>query len=219
VVLVVATYVIYEVGEFELLGRFMTGLGVAGLAASLAAQDALKSFFGTLLLIGERAFKIGDHIVAGGTGGVVEQVGFRSTRLRTAEGSVLTIPNAIIAAAPIVNMGDRSHRPFGTTIMLDADASPERLLGLRDRLQAWLAGQALVVQEKVDVHLERLTTDGVELNVSLSLATGHAAEEARFREELNCEVLAQAGAMGVRVVPASAEPVAGAGDARSLRAA
>ena len=86
VLLVVATYVIYQVGEFDLLGRFLTGLGVAGLAASLAAQDALKSFFGTLLLIGERAFKIGDRILVGGKEGVVEQVGFRSTRLRTGRG-------------------------------------------------------------------------------------------------------------------------------------
>ena len=57
VFLVVMVYVIYQVGHFDLLGRFLTGLGVAGLAASLAAQDALKSFFGTLLLIGERHSK------------------------------------------------------------------------------------------------------------------------------------------------------------------
>jgi len=63
VILVVATYMVYEIGHIDLLTRFLTGLCVAGLAASLAAQDALKSFFGTLLLIGERAFKIGDRIM------------------------------------------------------------------------------------------------------------------------------------------------------------
>jgi MscS family membrane protein len=108
VMLVVATYMIYQVGP-DLLTRFLTGLGVAGLAASLAAQDALKSFFGTLLLIGERAFKIGDRINVGGKEGTVEQVGFRATRLRTAEGSVLSIPNAVIASAPIDNMGARAQ--------------------------------------------------------------------------------------------------------------
>jgi len=102
----VATYVIYQVGQGELLGRFLTGLGVAGLAASLAAQDALKSFFGTLLLIGERSFKIGDRILVGSQEGIVEQVGFRSTRLRTPNGSVLTIPNSTIATAAIDNRGN-----------------------------------------------------------------------------------------------------------------
>ncbi|MFO0807059.1 MAG: mechanosensitive ion channel [Gemmataceae bacterium] len=108
VTILVAVYVIYQVGQGDMLGRFLTGLGVAGLAASLAAQDALKSFFGTLLLIGERSFKIGDCIVVNGQEGVVEQVGFRSTRLRTPDNAVLTIPNAIIASASIGNKGLRS---------------------------------------------------------------------------------------------------------------
>jgi MscS family membrane protein len=105
VLLVVATYMIYQIGHIDLLTRFLTGLGVAGLAASLAAQDALKSFFGTLLLIGERAFKIGDRIMVDDKEGIVELVGFRSTRLRTEGGSVLTIPNAVIASSPIDNLG------------------------------------------------------------------------------------------------------------------
>jgi MscS family membrane protein len=109
VLLVVSTYIIYQVGELDLLGRFLTGLGVAGLAASLSAQDALKNYFGTLLLIGERAFKIGDRISVSNKEGIVEQVGFRSTRLRTPEGSLITIPNAVIAASPIDNMGNQTR--------------------------------------------------------------------------------------------------------------
>src|SRR5947209_8517255 len=167
----------------------MTGLGVAGLAASLAAQDALKSFFGTLLLIGERAFKIGDRILVGGTEGVVEQVGFRSTRLRTAENSLLTIPNAIIAAAPIDNMGARSHRRFSTTIMLSPDTPCERLREFRDRLRAWLDTQSITVQDKVDLHIHQITSQGVELSLSLFLTAASAAEETRFREAINYEIL------------------------------
>lgn len=107
VVLVVMTYLVYLVGQGDLLGRFLTGLGVAGLAASLAAQDALKSFYGTLLLIGERSFKLGDRIAVGTQEGTVEQVGFRATRLRTVEGSLLTIPNSTIATASINNLGGK----------------------------------------------------------------------------------------------------------------
>jgi MscS family membrane protein len=105
-IVLVLTYIVYQIGQGDLLGRFLTGLGVAGLAASLAAQDALKSFFGTLLLIGERSFKIGDRVsVDGKTVGVVEQVGFRATRLRTDEGSLVTVPNSTLAAASINNFG------------------------------------------------------------------------------------------------------------------
>ena len=201
VLLVVITYVTYQVGHIELLWRLLTGLGVAGLAASLAAQDAMKSFFGTLLLIGERAFKIGDRILVGGTEGVVEQVGFRSTRLRTAEDSLLTIPNAIIAAAPIDNMGARSQRRFGTTVVVSPDTPCERLREFRDRLRAWLDEQSVVIQDKVDVHLHQITSQGVELSLSLFLAAGPAVEETRFREAIHYEILHQAGALGVDIAP------------------
>jgi MscS family membrane protein len=202
VVLVVTTYIIYQIGHIELLWRFLTGLGVAGLAASLAAQDAMKSFFGTLLLIGERAFKIGDRILVGGTEGVVEQVGFRSTRLRTAEDSLLTIPNAIIAAAPIDNMGARMHRRFSTTIVVSPDTPCERLREFRDRLRAWLGEQSLVMQAKVDIHVHQITSQGVELSLNLFLVAGPATEETRFREAINYEILYQAGALGLDIAPA-----------------
>lgn len=120
--LAVITYVVYEIGEIDLLGRFLTGLGVAGLAASLAAQDAMKSYFGTLLLIGERAFKIGDRITINNNQGVVEQVGFRSTRLRTKTGSLLTVPNSVIAAAAIENLGADVAAPADQTLPTDAPA-------------------------------------------------------------------------------------------------
>jgi MscS family membrane protein len=206
VLLVVATYVIYQIGHIELLWRFLTGLGVAGLAASLAAQDALKSFFGTLLLIGERAFKIGDRILVGGNEGVVEQVGFRSTRLRTGEDSLLTIPNAIIAAASIDNMGARSNRRFATTVLVSPDTPCERLREFRDRLRAWLGEQSLVIQDKVNLHVHQITSQGVELSLSLFLVSGPAAEEIRFREAIHYEILEQAGALGIDVAPAYRKP-------------
>ena len=62
----------------------------------------------------------------------------------------------------------------------------------------------------MDVHVHRITHDGVELSVSLFLATGDGDEETRFREEIHCEVLAQAAALGVRVAPAGGDSVPGA---------
>src|SRR5437870_3115492 len=162
VLLVVATYMIYQIGEIDLLARFLTGLGVAGLAASLAAQDALKSFFGTLLLIGERAFKIGDRIIVSGQEGVVEQVGFRSTRLRTSEDSLLTVPNSTIAAAAIDNMGARSYRRFKAAVLLHYRTPLSRVMALRDRLRQWLAGHPRVRPDKLDVAIQKLADNGIE---------------------------------------------------------
>jgi MscS family membrane protein len=204
VLLVVAVYMIYQVGEISLLTQFLTGLGVAGLAASLAAQDAMKSFFGTLLLIGERVFKIGDRIIVDGKEGVVEQVGFRSTRLRTSEDSLLTIPNSVIASASIDNMGARSHRRVSTTILISLDTALDRLLQFRERLHTWLVEQPHVVRDRVGVHVHQVTEHGVEMNLGLFLTATSGADEAGLREALNCQILRLAEELGVGLAPNSA---------------
>jgi MscS family membrane protein len=209
IVLMVAVYVIYQIGEIDLLSRFLTGLGVAGLAVSLSAQDALKNYFGTLLLIGERAFKIGDRINVGGKEGIVEQVGFRSTRLRTADNSLLTIPNAVIAASPIDNMGVRPQIRFSMSLAVAADNSLQQLMALRDRLQDWLREQCLVVREKMDVRLQQID-DRVGLSVNLFLTGGQAVEEQHFRKEISAEILRLAAALEVSITSS---------DEDSLRAA
>jgi MscS family membrane protein len=150
-------------------------------------------------LIGERAFKIGDRISVAGQEGVVEQVGFRSTRLRTPGGSLLTIPNAVIATAAIDNRG--SGRRFTTAVLLSPDTPPARLLEFRDGLRAWLAEQPQVAGDEVDVHLHQVTADGVELSVGVSLTSGVPADETRVREALSCEILRRAAALGVGVGP------------------
>jgi MscS family membrane protein len=188
-----------------LLGRFLTGLGVAGLAASLSAQDALKNYFGTLLLIGERVFKIGECINVGGKEGVVEQVGFRSTRLRTADGSLLTIPNAVIAASAIDNMGVHVHRRFSIAVAMSPDTPLSRLLDLRDRLQSWLGDHRLVVRDKVETRIQQIADRGVGLNLSLLLDSGDPADEASFRESVSGEILSLAETLGVDIVPSDRE--------------
>jgi MscS family membrane protein len=212
VLIVTAAYFIYQIGQGDLLGRFITGLGVAGLAASLAAQDALKSFFSTLLLIGERSFKIGDRIIVGSQEGVVEQVGFRSTRLRTKEDSVLTVPNSVIASAAIDNMGARSQRRLTTSFLVHSQTPLPILLELRDHLRVWLADQPNVNPHKIDVHVHRIIDAGIELTLTLYLTTLDGDDETTCREAVHCQVLSLADQFGVVLAstqqPLSADTVA-----------
>jgi MscS family membrane protein len=189
ILLVVAVYVVYQIGQGESLNRFLTGLGVAGLAASLAAQDALKSFFGTLLLIGERSFRIGDRIsLGGGMEGVVEQVGFRATRLRTTDGSLLTVPNSTMASAAIDNRSTLAVRRCTLSLVLPGPASPDRLPLLRDRIRAWLGEHPNVRPDKVEVSVRRLADMGVEVALDLYLTDASAAAEKTLKEAATAEI-------------------------------
>jgi len=109
------------------LTSIIAGLGVTGLAIALAAQDTIKNFFGSVVIFSDQPFQVGDRIVVDGHDGPVEEVGFRSTRIRTLEGHVVTIPNGELANKTILNIGKRPYirRLFNITITYDTP--PEKV--------------------------------------------------------------------------------------------
>jgi MscS family membrane protein len=92
------------------IGAWLAGLGIAGLAVSLAAQDSLKNLFGSITILVDRPFLVGQSISYGGYEGLVEEIGFRSTKLRTVGGTLVTIPNSKIVNDPVENMDCRYFR-------------------------------------------------------------------------------------------------------------
>ena len=103
------------------VGALLAGLGIVTLAVSLAAQDSLKNLFGSITILGDKPFKIGERIVYGGYDGAVEEIGFRSTKVRTLTGHLVTIPNSIIVNNPVENIGRRPsiRRTLNVTITYD----------------------------------------------------------------------------------------------------
>ena len=93
---------------------FTAALGIVVLAVSLAGKDTIENLFGSIVLIIESPFKIGDWIIIGNKEGDVEHIGLRSTRIRTFEDSALTIPNIKFITVPVDNMGARKFRRFDT---------------------------------------------------------------------------------------------------------
>ena len=83
----------------------LAGLGIGGLAVALAAKETLANLFGSIAVLMDRTFQVGDKIKQGDITGVVERIGLRSTRVRTAEGYIVSIPNQLITNAAVTNMG------------------------------------------------------------------------------------------------------------------
>ncbi|MFO0908025.1 MAG: mechanosensitive ion channel family protein [Isosphaeraceae bacterium] len=190
---------VYMVGNGESLARLLAGLGLVGLAASLAAQDTLKNFFGTLLLIGEHPFRIGDLIIVNGMEGTVESVGFRSTRIRTPEDSLLTIPNAVIANASIDNRGARTSRRLRMVVPLAHGTPVERVVALRDALRDVAQNHPRVRRDKIDVHLHTLGTNAIDLLFNVYLFVPNATEELQCRDEFGREILRLAASLGIEL--------------------
>lgn len=107
----------------------LTGLSIGGLAFALAAQDTIKNFFGSLMIFIDKPFQIGNWITSGDIDGSVEEVGFRSSRIRTFRNSVMYVPNGKLADSTIDNHGMRQYRRYYTTIAIAYD-TPAHLIEL-----------------------------------------------------------------------------------------
>ncbi len=200
VVLSTATYLVYQFGPGDSMTRFFTGLGIVGVAVSLAAQDSLKNFFGTLVLVGDRAFRIGDRLVIGDKEGIVEQVGFRSTKLRTLDDSLLVLPNALLATSVIDNMGLRIFRRIRLLFWVALNTPLHRLDALREAVHSYLSAHPRVDSSRVHVHVQRIAESGIEWEVWCYFESSDLEGEAQGREELLCEILRLAASLQVELV-------------------
>ncbi len=103
------------------IGTWLAGLGIAGLAVSLAAQDSLKNIFGSITILLDRPFQIGERIAFAGYDGMIEEIGFRSTKVRTLTGHQVNIPNSKIVSESVENISRRPtiRRLMNVTITYD----------------------------------------------------------------------------------------------------
>lgn len=110
------------------IGAWLAGLGIAGLAFSLAAQDSIKNLFGSLTIVLDRPFKVGDRVAYAGFDGPVEEIGFRSTKIRTLTGHLVTVPNSRIVNDPVENIGARPCIRRIMNVTITYDTPPEKIV-------------------------------------------------------------------------------------------
>jgi MscS family membrane protein len=105
----------------------LAGLGIGGFAVAFAAKDMVANFFGSLMILFDSPFQVGDWIVIGGSEGTVEEIGFRSTKIRTFYNSVISVPNAELAVKEVDNMGRREFRRVREVLGITYDTPPEKV--------------------------------------------------------------------------------------------
>jgi MscS family membrane protein len=116
----------------------LAGAGVVGLAVAFAAQDTIANFFGSIMIILDHPFKVGERIDIGSHNGIVEHVGFRSTRMRTLDDHGISVPNKELASCIIENIAKRQFLKYSTTLGLTYDTTPEKMEEALDILHTLL---------------------------------------------------------------------------------
>lgn len=127
VIVVLALVQIAQILSDKPITSILAGLGVGGLAVALAAQETIKNFFGSLVIFADKPFELGERIVVGSHDGTVEEVGFRSTRIRRLDGHLVTVPNGELANQMIQNIGKRPFIKRVMDVTITYDTPPEKV--------------------------------------------------------------------------------------------
>ena len=177
---------------------FLTGLSIGGLAFALAAQDTIRNFFGSVMIFIDKPFQVGDWITSGEVDGTVEEVGFRSTRVRTFRNSLVYIPNGKIADATIDNHGLRKYRRFYTTITITYDTPPEVIEVFVEGLKELVRNHPKTRKDYYNVYLNNLSAYSLDVMFYVFFEVPTWPEELKTREDLILGIIRLANKLGVR---------------------
>jgi MscS family membrane protein len=174
----------------------LAGLGVGGIAVALALQKPMEDIFGAFTLYTQQPIRVGDFCRIGNETGTVEEIGLRTTRIRTLANTVIAVPNAKLASEPIDNYSAREKILFRPILRLRYDTTPEQLQQILDSIRELLSSSDHVLQEKQRVRFKEISDDALLVEVYAYLNTTDWAKYLELAEGLNIrilEIVAQAG--------------------------
>ncbi len=185
--------VITILATLELFGvpvaGLMAGAGVAGLAVSLAAQSTLSNLIAGITLVMERPFSIGDYIVLGSFEGTVEEISFRSTKLRTPDNCQITVENSKVSAEYIQNVTDRNSRLWNFVIGVTYDTSREKIEALCRALTKLCKAEPTAQPETVQVCLTNFGASSIDIDVRMYVTALSLADFRAMKNRLNLQIM------------------------------
>lgn len=168
---------------------FIAGLGLGGLAFALAAQDSISNFFGGVVIITEKPFGIGDWIQTPTVEGTVEDISFRSTRIRTFAQSLVTVPNSTLANEAITNWSKMGKRQIKFNLEIKHSTPREKVKRVVERIDDFLRNHDEIHQETIMVRFNEFKANGLAIFFYFFTKTTVWSEYLRVREEVNLKIL------------------------------
>jgi MscS family membrane protein len=175
----------------------VAGLGIGGLAFAFAAKDTLANFFGSIMLVLDRPFDIGDVISSGDIEGVVAEVGFRSTRIRTFNDSLITISNGELMNRPIDNKGKRRFRRLVTDLGLEYDTPAESIEAFCEGIRQLIVSYKWTRKDNFHVYFSNFSSSSLDIKMVVYWETADYSRELAEKHRLLIDILRLAKEIGV----------------------
>ena len=202
IIFAISLVIIIQEWGYDVSG-LIAGLGIGGLAISLAAQDTLSNLFGFTAIVGDRPFAVGESIKTKDVEGTIEHVGLRSTRVRQMDQAVVTVPNSMLASSAILNWSRLNKRQINLTLGIAYGVSAQELETLLQRLRDLLTHWENVEEKSVIVHLVNFGERSLEILVRCYLNIADWTEFTREKELIFLAIMRIVEEMGLQIAVAS----------------
>jgi MscS family membrane protein len=180
------------------ISAMLTGLGIGGLALALALQKPLEDLMGAMTLFSQAPVRVGDFCRYGQITGVVEDIGLRTTRIRTLADSLVSIPNSRIALVEIENYSVRNMVHYKPVLRLGYDTSPQQLRAVLEGIERTLENNPRVLKEPLRIRFTDFGKDAVLVKVHAYVDTNDINEFQEVSEELNIAIMKVVNSASVR---------------------
>jgi MscS family membrane protein len=187
-VIVMALFFIFGVLGFN-MSTALAGVGIGTLAVGFGAQQTIANLFGGVSVLGDEVIRVGDVCKFGDRTGTVEDIGLRSTRVRTEERTLLAIPNGTVATINVENLSRRDKILFKTVLGLHTDTSPDQLRYVLSEIRRVLNSNPKIETNTIRVRLTELTSSSINVELLCYVLTRDFNEFAEVREELLLRIM------------------------------
>jgi MscS family membrane protein len=177
----------------------LAGLGIGGLALAMASKDTLANLFGSVMILIDRPFHVGDWITFPGGDGVVEEVGMRSTRVRTFAKTVVSIPNQALANATVENHSLMPKRRIKFTLGVTYESTVAQMETLVARIEEYLRGNPDIDQEFMLVKFTEFNDSSLDIFVYCFTVSTDWTKHLSVKQDVNLKIMALVEEMGMSI--------------------
>ena len=175
--------------DLEVFSGLVAGLGIASAGAALAAQDIVKSMLSGVAILSDKPFVIGDWIEVDQFQGTVIDITFRSTRIKSYNNAVITIPNSTITSNYVVNWNRLTSRRFDCLLNLALDTPSEKIKKVVKEIKLMLQNDPKVIKETVEVTLNEIAASSCNVKIFLYVREAEYAKFLHAKQDILCDLL------------------------------
>ena len=188
VVITIATMAVFQEWGFN-VSAFLASMGLVGMAFALAAKDTASNLFGSMVIFTDKPFKIGDWVKTPTVEGTIEEIGMRSTKVRTFAQALVSVPNGVLANEAILNWSKMKKRRIKMSIGLTYDTTSQQMQAILVAIRQMLKEDEDIHQETIYIHFTDFTDSALGIFCYFFTKTTAWGEYMQVRERINLEIM------------------------------